>query len=547
MKTGAGSRTPNRWLTAASVAFVVLCYGVFVLELTRGGALAARFFNADALFLPALYTDLFSAGGSWRDWQLPAAPYYFPDIPAYFLLQSAFGRFELSGVIYGLVQILALLFALRAAFAELLGNGSRHDGVLIAGGAALLLVAADRAEFFLFALLPDFHISALLFAPIGFLLLRRVERSAKRRDVAAMLVLTFLLVASDRLFLLAFVLPAGLYVWRWGSFPRRLPLLVGLATATGVGLALYYVDALWLRDPPLPDLQRQGDASFRLFLQTCADHPALGPVVALSLALHTALWWSRRRLSAPAVSFFLGSHAAVLLGTVLLARKGDVIEHQRFFSVIWLFGVVGAWPLARTLLPIPSLPGGRWRAVPVAVLLLIPLGLLARASADPAVSAPFDWRFYPRITRCVDETARPGEVLTGVANYWMARLVQVTSRREVVMVAVDRALAPTPLAQNLGLDPRIEATGGYRLVIPWRGVRTDVLEERLRPPNQIVVCTEIPDPKAGRKVHESIELWYYRRPFDPWSPETDPDRVREKWDYFMRKGGAPLHTWEPRA
>ena len=105
-----------------------------------------------------------------------------------------------------------------------------------AGGAALLLIAADRAEFFLFALLPDFHISALLFALVGFLLLRRVEHAPGPRDVATLLVLTFLLTASDRLFLLAFVLPAGLYVWRWGSFHRRLPLLAGLAAAAAVPL-----------------------------------------------------------------------------------------------------------------------------------------------------------------------------------------------------------------------------------------------------------------------------------------------------------------------
>ena len=63
--------------------FVVILSNIF-LYFTNQLSMV-QFFNADALYLPSLYKDLMVNSGSYENWHLTPAPYFFPDMILYFL------------------------------------------------------------------------------------------------------------------------------------------------------------------------------------------------------------------------------------------------------------------------------------------------------------------------------------------------------------------------------------------------------------------------------------------------------------------------------
>ena len=101
--------------------------------------------------------------------------------------------------------------------------------------------------------------------------------------------------------------------------------------AAAVGVAVYYAEASGLHSHGLAPADRaQGSLDFARFPATFAEAPMLPVAIALAVVFHVLLFFQRRRLDSRAVLFFLASHLAVVVGTLVLARKGDSLLHQRF-------------------------------------------------------------------------------------------------------------------------------------------------------------------------------------------------------------------------
>ncbi len=67
-------------------------------------------FTSDLLYLPALYKDIIVNGGSFSNWALTPAPYYFPDMPLYFLSNLLTGNYYYAIAVFFTLQSLLLLY-----------------------------------------------------------------------------------------------------------------------------------------------------------------------------------------------------------------------------------------------------------------------------------------------------------------------------------------------------------------------------------------------------------------------------------------------------
>jgi hypothetical protein len=171
-------------------------------------------FNADSLYLPALYRDLFEEGGRWTSWKLTPAPYFFPDMGLYFLLDFLSGPFLHAMLAYAVVQVALLVWAAEYLVRSTLPP-ARADApvqLLCALVVAALLLAYASGQFppMQAAVLGGFHFSVVVFGMVAFGLALRSAASRGRRGHWLLAALCCAMTATDTLFTVAIKAPAKL-------------------------------------------------------------------------------------------------------------------------------------------------------------------------------------------------------------------------------------------------------------------------------------------------------------------------------------------------
>ena len=176
-----------------------------------------------------LFDDLFRRNQLWAGWMFPEAPSYFPDFVVAWLLYAATG--SLTAAIAAYAWASSLLFVLLAR-AVLLRAGSTSTAWLLWLGLWLTAcaVGAHAAPGWLshlhgYIFLPCIHSGTLLAALAGLALLLQAPANRGSGRAAILVLLAALVLVSDRIFVLQFILPAiALCAWlglRRGSIWHR--------------------------------------------------------------------------------------------------------------------------------------------------------------------------------------------------------------------------------------------------------------------------------------------------------------------------------------
>jgi hypothetical protein len=235
-------------LLLAAVAAVYIC--VVEEKFSRYG----NFYNADALYIPALCRDLASGVGI-SGWNPSAVPYFFPDIALFFLISVLAGNLHLAIVLFGVVQFLALIagFILvgDAAFGR---RPSIRLMTIIAGVAVGLLFATGASSALLPMFLSGFHFGALLSSVYSLALVLRLLRAGSGSSAGTpalygvLFLVSLLTIASDALYIIQFLVPALAALWllRWASrisFRRLFYFYVALIPSAPLG---YWLNRLVL-------------------------------------------------------------------------------------------------------------------------------------------------------------------------------------------------------------------------------------------------------------------------------------------------------------
>ena len=178
-----------------------------------------NFYNADALYIPALYRDL-ASGHNLVGWNPPAVPYFFPDVPIYFLVNSLVGNLHLAIVLFGVIQFFALIIGLilisNHVFAP---NRSIHFLILVAGIVTGLLFATGKFSIPMPMFISGFHFGAMLSSIFSLFLIVRLLRIKPNTPVGAianyglLFLVALLTIASDAIYLVQFLVPALFGFW----------------------------------------------------------------------------------------------------------------------------------------------------------------------------------------------------------------------------------------------------------------------------------------------------------------------------------------------
>lgn len=172
------------------------------------------FVNSDALYMPALFQDLFIHRTGISVWHLNGAPNFFPEMLLYFPLMALLKSTTLTIMVYGILQMWLILFLMDRLFllADVqISQGTRYVVLLTY---LLLPLSAVLNEGHLIPsqlLLGGYHagffINSLLAALLALSYLK--QGGSKRLIWLALLILAAAI--SDKLFLMGFVAPFILF------------------------------------------------------------------------------------------------------------------------------------------------------------------------------------------------------------------------------------------------------------------------------------------------------------------------------------------------
>ncbi|MBN1207275.1 MAG: hypothetical protein JXB05_20490 [Myxococcaceae bacterium] len=545
-------RGPVRWLLEAG-AWALL--GVALVDLffrfSDGSLDAAALFTADNLYLPALYQDLFEAEGRWAGWRLTPAPYFFPDMALYFLLDALIDPFVHAALAYGVVQLVLLVLALRYLVRTVSPPGTGALGHLLAVvvvDALLLGYAAGHFPFMRYALLNAFHFSVVLLAVVALALALRTYQGGSRGAPWLLGGVCFLASASDSLFVVAFTAPVGigfvLLAWlqrpaRW----RRLGLMLGVLSVSTL-LGFWAVRWLTPRRPNAGFTRlRLGQAweSLRQLGAAVGEQFQARPVVmgvwaSLVLGAVAVAVTQRRRWTAPD-SPWSGLYTVCLYTVLMVGANASAVvltglftdpESFRYLVLpLVLPFLAGAFVGARV-------PRERWQRRLGAGA----LGLAVVAWGAFILRSPWHTQgprlsgFYPPLVECLDQNQARRGLGRGVSDYWNAKLVSMFSRTGLRV----NQLNPKGQAHHWinNLDWYLDERGprpDYNFLIP-RGMDTAAFERQYGPPRETFRCGEVEihvygegfDAALRAALARQLNLPNPRSPEPPSPQEPGPPR-----------------------
>jgi hypothetical protein len=433
------------------------------------------YMNADYYYAPALLQDVMAFGGRLSEWDLPPAPYLFPDVVLYAAWHAVVRNSLIALVLSG-----ATLLAVFVAGWALVARRLERDGAEADVGPLCVLLAGTvlcTFECFSGGAVSAFtitgHFSATALAPYGLLLaLRVLDPGSDRLPGAGLLVTTAagfaLAVFSDMLFLVQVMVPVAVLCFLSAlsdARSRRRAVILSLSLAAG--LVAGWLMLGWLdRSACIPYLQYGFSRAYAQAMaelawewatrcvkeQPLAAVPASAAVAFLAgLAVSSA--WKSLRGSPPVPECAVPAFAVAAVLATLAATP---------FAGRWMEGYM-----------YPASLGAPFAAAAVAASVRAFRGLgpdlrvvLAVGSAVTIAVNCGDLGRMGGLRRCGDgaaqwvcevdrEAARLG-LTCGVTDYWLARPVTLFSRAGVVMVPSAPWLMPREWIGNRSWFDRFE-------------------------------------------------------------------------------------------
>jgi len=446
-------------------------------------------FSGDMLYLPALAKDLLLRQ-SIQGWNLPGAPYLFPDLLFVTFLEAAGVNFRVTMVLLAVIQCVLCFVLLGALLAR---TCNRALTILSLGSLAVLTAyessALVRSSYFYFRpfALTGNHFAAFLGALAIVCWYLRASTAPRVSSQLILFLVTALFTASDRYFVIAAVLPLLLSSRTLGEERQMIlrkfgPILagtvVGFALARLVSRHVESTGSIWLlsyyRTMPV---QQAIEAAAQALLRDLQLSPLTGFAFALSILSAAAgliLSFGPKLDSEKRFVLRFSSLAAIFIFLAPIITATYQPGAYRYI-VAGLFLLFLTAPLVVCVLG---------RSPASAVPALVPFGILILLIASRShFNGPLRLSLFSEpITKCLDRSPLP--LKHGVADFWFSKVVTLFSQKGISVLAVDQQLRPAKFVAN---SRWYSETERFDFVVTTDLDRA-VIEERLGAAKQRFTC-----------------------------------------------------------
>jgi hypothetical protein len=174
----------------------------------------SQFLSSDALYLPSLYRDFFQDGNSMIGWTFNQATNFFPDTMLFFILNALSGDFVVAIFCYAVIQYFAIIFIMYLIFKLIRPNlhPATFAPAILGFTAFLFLFFIDRSWVASLLNHNSWHNSAFIMSLLCVYLFCKYLQNRSNKTLIAIMILSLLCGACDRLFFICFTIPIFLVV-----------------------------------------------------------------------------------------------------------------------------------------------------------------------------------------------------------------------------------------------------------------------------------------------------------------------------------------------
>lgn len=427
------------------------------------------FFRSDNLYLPSIYRDLFIDHNSLNGWNVNPAPNFIPEWPIYFFFNFIWDDFRIASFIYAFSNFFALslltVFIIKRAFGEISWGFLSVSNFAFTCFLMLFLDGYDfvtGSMFFLSAYHNGVYIMTLFSVYILFVYL---EKGRNFFLPILLLVLSLIGVISDRLFLVFFTIPVliTLVFIRYQSHRKKLLIILSFGTA-GALLGLFLFNLID-KGSYLTIYNVSGRIfnfgntikSIRLFLEHMQNFYIRGGFHRLILLLSiisagTGIFLSIRfvfkstgkselNLQKLAVVLFTAMILVILFNPIINGTYLDFVNiRYNIFSFYLATSLisVGFYFLSKTSVILKYLIIVGIIFINVAFFVFI-LRFEARTKSLSHITNVFN--YYPESAASVDSLDSNHHLKNGVADYSIAKVITMFSKKDVKVRHVHNNLA----------------------------------------------------------------------------------------------------------
>jgi hypothetical protein len=168
----------------------------------------AVYFDADDLFIPALYKDLIINNSSIHGWQLGTSTYLFPNIIAYFTIQTITKNFILTAYLLSLIQFAVFILFINKVVKE--ASIFFSNDILTMANLLIsffILIGVNEYRIALHYYYP-LHMGVFIIALINIYFSLKFLKKPYKKYIIFITLLNILAIASDGIYIVFYILPS---------------------------------------------------------------------------------------------------------------------------------------------------------------------------------------------------------------------------------------------------------------------------------------------------------------------------------------------------
>lgn len=392
-------------------------------------------FNSDALYLPTLFSDLFSNNGQLKDWFLTPAPYFFPDYLMFLLPYLIGPTFYSQVLVFMVIQTLLTFFAILLIARVIVKTNQLITASLAV--AIFIWLGLNTNEPYSIVFNSAYHYGAFLSSILILSLWVKFKSEDKNNRKIMLLslasVISYATTLSDNIFLVQLVAPLILtevlssIVERDFQLKNKVGLLILFIFSILGSVSYKSIVANKTRyhaNIGIENLSSNLKDIYELLYFPIVENPIIGFVFFcyIGIVLYIFIQLVRRRERNTKLTWLVIFSFFSFCTSLLIFLPITNFKIAIRYTIPVFF-----WPIIVILIFLSQKLRDRfvYFSIPVASVILVSMSWY---SYHLIMSNGIKKQYYPADISCIDKVLKKENVRNGIAQYWDAKKLQNLSR-----------------------------------------------------------------------------------------------------------------------